>query len=279
MGDGDVVLSVASAGIACCYLAHQRENFSFPIQALPTNHRYYHLKNWYGSFDANIIRQAKLVVWDEAAMTPKFALNAVDALFRSVLKKPDVPFGGMVMLLGGDFRQCLPIVPHGRRVDVIESTIQMCPTWSSFQILRLTKNMRTATDSQEYADWLRKLGDGELTSNCSNADLGPDVIEIPEDFILPPGQSLISHVFGENGEMLLPENEQELCCRAILCPKNEDCRDINYHIVTELMPGREMHTYNSINSVDCQDPAEAANFPTEFLNSLEMSGLPQHCLR
>lgn len=40
-----------------------------------------------------------------------------------------------------------------------------------------------------------------------------------------------------------------------------------------------MHTYKSMDSIDSQDPDEVSNFSTELLNTLEVSGLPQHCLR
>jgi ATP-dependent DNA helicase PIF1 len=258
MGDGDAVLSVASSGIAATLLINGR-TFHSQFKLYPPITDTTTSRIDMDSFEAHLIRRVKLVVWDEATMTPKYALDAVDALLRSIFKKPYVPFGGMVMLLGGDFRQCLPIVPHGRRVDVIESTIQMCSTWPLFKFLRLTKNMRTPTDSQEYADWLRMLGDDDLTSNTPDGELGQDVIEIPQDFILPQG-TFVQHVFGADGEILQPENEHELCNRAILCPRNEDCRDINYHVVSKLMPGRPLHTYHSMNCVACDDSPKRQTF-------------------
>jgi hypothetical protein len=41
-------------------------------------------------------------------MAPSYALNAVDKLFKDLMSN-ELPFGGKVMLLGGDFRQCLPV--------------------------------------------------------------------------------------------------------------------------------------------------------------------------
>ena len=37
--------------------------------------------------------------------------------------------------------------------------------------------------------------------------------------------------------------------------------------------------FKSIDSIDSEDPEEIANFPTEFLNSLSVSGLPPHELK
>lgn len=57
------------------------------------------------------------------------ALDAIDKLLKKVTKK-SVAFGGKVLLLGGDFRQCLPVIKHGNRVKVVESTIKSSGTWS-----------------------------------------------------------------------------------------------------------------------------------------------------
>jgi len=35
-----------------------------------------------------------------------------------------LPFGGNVMVFGGDFRQVLPVVPHGTRAQVTDATLQ-----------------------------------------------------------------------------------------------------------------------------------------------------------
>ena len=60
----------------------------------------------------------------------------------------------------------------------------------------------------------------------------------------------------------------------ILAPLNESVRMIN-HICIRNFPG-ESKEYSSFNSV-CLG-TEATHFPTEFLNSLELSGLPPHQL-
>ncbi|XP_054723053.1 ATP-dependent DNA helicase PIF1-like [Uloborus diversus] len=65
-----------------------------------------------------------------------------------------------------------------------------------------------------------------------------------------------------------------LCERAILCPKNEDVTITNDTLLTRL-PG-PLRTYKSIDTVYEKD--EVVNYPTEFLNSLEISGIPQHKL-
>ena len=66
----------------------------------------------------------------------------------------DIPWGGKVVVLGGDFRQILPVVTHGRKADIIAATLNQSPLWRHVQVLKLHKNMRVqrirdAGDSHE----------------------------------------------------------------------------------------------------------------------------------
>ena len=62
--------------------------------------------------------------------------------------------------------------------------------------------------------------------------------------------------------------------RCILAPLNKTIHAINTALVEQL-PG-DCVEYRSLDSVP--DESKAVQFPTEFLNSLEVSGLPLHLL-
>jgi ATP-dependent DNA helicase PIF1 len=64
--------------------------------------------------EAAVIRAAGLIVWDEAPLMHKHVFQAVDRTLRDIMGRPDVLFGGKVVL-GGDCRQILPVVPRGNR--------------------------------------------------------------------------------------------------------------------------------------------------------------------
>ncbi|XP_066922796.1 ATP-dependent DNA helicase PIF2-like [Clytia hemisphaerica] len=64
------------------------------------------------SAHARYLRRRDLFVIDEASMIPKFAFEAIDLMLRDICNS-NVPFAGKVILLGGDFRQTLPIVRRG----------------------------------------------------------------------------------------------------------------------------------------------------------------------
>ncbi|OBZ81222.1 ATP-dependent DNA helicase PIF4 [Choanephora cucurbitarum] len=72
---------------------------------------------------AQLIRSAELILWDEASMISRDVLEAVDRSFKDVCKQinpalEDVPFGGRVVVFGGDFRQVLLVVPKASRADI-----------------------------------------------------------------------------------------------------------------------------------------------------------------
>jgi hypothetical protein len=95
------------------------------------------------------------------------------------------------VVLGGDFRQILPIVPKGRREHIVNASIKRSYLWSHFQNFKLTQNMRLSsrTDSKvehqrvhEFAKWILNIGDGKTIT-----DDGDELIQIPKDLMLQKG--------------------------------------------------------------------------------------------
>ena len=70
------------------------------------------------------------------------------------------------------------------------------------------------------------------------------------------------------------KNRQWLSARATLAATNNDVNAINFSIQNGI-PGKAT-TYKSIDTVMNQD--EVVNYPTEFLNSLDLLGMPPHIL-
>ncbi|GBN54339.1 hypothetical protein AVEN_105795-1 [Araneus ventricosus] len=85
-------------------------------------------------------------------MLTKDGLRCIVTLLLDLMNK-DKPFRGKVIIIGGDFRQTLPVVPRGTRADVVESCIKSSPLWSKFAHLSLITNFRC--DGQtEHNVWL-----------------------------------------------------------------------------------------------------------------------------
>jgi hypothetical protein len=63
---------------------------------------------------AKLLKKASLINWDEAIIATHHAFEAVDRLPKDLMDHK-LPFGGKVILLGGDFRRCPPILKHAIR--------------------------------------------------------------------------------------------------------------------------------------------------------------------
>ncbi len=215
------------------------------------------------SADAETLRSIDVIIWDEAPMAHRHALQAIDLLLRD-LTKSSVPFGGKVMLLGGDFRQVLPVVPHGSRGDQVNASIKSSDLWSHFQSIQLKQNMRTGAGESDFAEWLLKVGDGSIPLD-ENQEM-----ELPEHMF---SNDLIQATFGDH---LHNGNVDAIAEAVILCPKNVDTLQLNDEIVEEL-PGNGVN-YTSVDTLASDNPTDVTNSPTEFLNSLTPTGLPPHRL-
>ena len=87
-------------------------------------------------------------------------------------------------------------------------------------------------------------------------------------------EELFKKVFPDIVEKFQNETPLWLSERAVLAPLNDTVKkkNINRTFINSLPGG--LFTYAAINSV--VDETEALQYPTEFLNSIEVSGLPSH---
>lgn len=54
----------------------------------------------------------------------------------------DKPFGGIPILLGGDCRQILLVIPRETKEQIIKVSLNSSYLWSSFKVFNLKENMR-----------------------------------------------------------------------------------------------------------------------------------------
>ncbi|KAF4530354.1 hypothetical protein B566_EDAN018479, partial [Ephemera danica] len=256
------VLSVATTGIAATLLLNGRTAhsvFKIPIPTTPHSVSSIHGQ----SSEAQKIRSAGLIIWDEAPMAHIDLFQAVNRLLQDLMQNT-LPFGGKVILLGGDFKQILPVVKHGSRASCVAALISKCPDlWQHFIILRLTQNMRTNPAEIEFSNWLLQVGTGML-----NTPQG--TINIPANNIYS-GTNFIQQVFGE-----AIQGQGDLSKCAILCSSNHQALAVNEKVL-EMLPG-ENHQYLSSDQVVTLGAEDSVIYPTEFINQMTPSGMPPHCL-
>lgn len=142
--DGRVVLPVASSGIAATLLpggrtAHSR--FKIPILLDDLSFCSF----GHNSDIAFLLKNTNLIIWDEAPMQHRYAFECLDRSLRDLMKPVDsirasLPFGGITVLLGGDFRQILPVMNYGLRSEVVSACITRSRLWSNCKIVDYRSN-------------------------------------------------------------------------------------------------------------------------------------------
>ncbi|GKA89830.1 DNA helicase [Tanacetum coccineum] len=103
-----IVLAVASSGIASLLLPSGRTAHSrFQIPVNLHDECTCNIKK--NSQLADLLRHTSLIIWDEAPMNDRRCFEALDRCLKDVLDNPNTLFGGKSIMLGGDFRQTLPV--------------------------------------------------------------------------------------------------------------------------------------------------------------------------
>ena len=74
-------------------------------------------------------------------MIHRHCFEALDRTFQDLRNCPK-RFGGLTMILGGDFQQILPVIPKGSWAEMVTASLQNSCLWNNMQILRLRENMR-----------------------------------------------------------------------------------------------------------------------------------------
>ncbi|KAL6574243.1 hypothetical protein OROHE_001147 [Orobanche hederae] len=288
---GEIVLNVASSGIVALLLpggrtAHSRFGIPFVV------HENSDCSIAAGSELAELIIKSKLIIWDEAPMMNKYCFHALDKSLKAIMqgniaKKDQLPFGGEVVVLGGDFRQILPVIPKGSREDIVFSTINSSELWNHCSVMKLTKNMRLTTGSdqchtnpielKEFSEWILKVGDGDVGTSSD----GESITEIPEEFLITHTGDPIEAVVHNTYPSLTDKysDPQYLQDRAILAPTQTVVEAVNDHIIN-LLPGdiTEYMSADGLSSSNGNCDVNQQVYSTDFLNTIRCSGVPNHKL-
>ncbi|KAF1876597.1 hypothetical protein Lal_00021155 [Lupinus albus] len=210
---------------------------------------------------AKLITQASTIVWDEAPMVNRYALQVVDRTLRDIIGC-DAPFGGKL--------QVLPMISKGNNAEMIGVCIVKSPLWAYTNVLHLHQNMRSLQD-HNFSEYLMRIGDGIEPTICD------DLVKIPQHMTIKwegddSIQQLIQEIFpnlrnhGWDGSYMSE--------RAILTPTNENVQKLN-NIIINHFPGED-HNLLSFNEVE-----EDTNnlYQQEYLNFITPGGLPPHILK
>ncbi|KAI3855543.1 hypothetical protein MKX03_006581 [Papaver bracteatum] len=132
---------------------------------------------------------------------------------------------------------------------------------------------------KEFGKWVLHLGDGKLPTTSMKQGEEPTWIKIPKDLLIQPLhdpiQQIVNNTFPNMQQRL--EDVNYLKSRCILAPNNECVDEVNSYIVSTIQS--ETRTYYSADSISPTSEAIVNQddlFPVELLNSLKISGFPNH---
>lgn len=248
---GEIFLNVASSGIASLLLpggrtAHSR--FGIPINP----YEFFYCNLVPGTDQADLVKAASLIIWDEAPMMSKHCFESLDRSMADIIgNKDNRPFGGKIVVLGGDFRQVLPVIHGAGRPKIVLESLNSSYLWKHVKVLELTKNMRLmsndltpedAKELQQFSQWILDVGDGKI----GDGNDGEALITIPDEFFILDGDdpidSISKAVYGDDVSLLQNREPKFFQEREILCPTNEDVNMINQHMLDKL-PGSFVDTF------------------------------------
>ncbi|CAN1823226.1 ATP-dependent DNA helicase PIF1 [Linum perenne] len=176
--------------------AHSR--FHIPVDVNETSTCHIELR----SELAELIENTSLIIWDEAPMAHKHCIESLDRTLRDVMSMKDksnagVPFGGITVVFGGDFRQTLPTIPKATRTQIVNSSIKRSYLWQYMRVIKLTENMRLTTQIADFGNWILDIGNGVTSS-----------IYFAKRAILAPFHDIVSQI---NNYMLDKFPGEEMC--------------------------------------------------------------------
>ncbi|XP_074292996.1 uncharacterized protein LOC141619874 [Silene latifolia] len=262
----DIVVAVVSSGIAATLIsggvtAHSRFGISINVTEDSICSR---IKP--DSDLAELLIRAKLIIRNEAPMTHRHCFEALDKSLKDVMHVLDMgnaelPFGGKVVVFGGDFRQTLPVVSKGSRADVVAASL------SSDNVEELRK----------FSEWLLEIGDGIVGGeNEGEVDL-----ELPTDLLIQDVTNPIKTLVDVTYPDLLAQlwNPEYLQQRAILAPTHEIVESVNEYVLSLIKKDERIYLSSDEVCSDDRGTSDGDIHSTEFLNIIKCAGLPNHQLR
>ena len=167
-------------------------------------------------------------------------------------------------VLGGDFRQCLPIVTKGTNAQQVSACIKMGKQWHLFvrNIFSFTENMRS--NDPLFANWLLAVGNGLVPNPVALDPLKIHVVSRP-----------IQLVAATFGTVINSNNIRSLLKNIIVSPTNVNVQLLNAQVLA-LVEGPNCMRY-SIDTVDIHVDG-STKVPIEFTQKLTPPGMPPHIL-
>ncbi|GKE31865.1 DNA helicase [Tanacetum coccineum] len=224
-------------------------------------------------------------------MNDRRCFETLDRTLRDIMDTLDKLFGGKSIVLGGDFRQTLPVRKGASKLEIVASSIAKSELWHHFKVCTLTQNMRLMQPVNDQAEqnltrvsaaWLLDIGNGSIGEPNTNDPHNSSWIHIPERYSIPDDEYGVSKLidFIYDKHTLQNPTAQELQQKAIVCPRNGTADSINSEIL-KMVEGESVIYKSSDEAIPLRNDGGVTEllYPTEYLNNLQFSGFPPHELQ
>ena len=269
-GNGKKVCTMAFTGIAATLLPQGKtvhRVFQLPVSLYYDSSSNIKLE----TKEAAYLKEVDVFIWDEAPMAPRYAMEVMDKTLRDIMNN-DTIFGGKIVVLGGDFRQLLPVKVRGTRSEIVDLSTNRSSLWKYFSKFSLTQNMRALSEEIEFSKFLLKVGDGQLNDAQDNLSID----YFPENCIAAPDTDIVEDIYGS---IFRNKEYRRSIGYAILSARNSDINEINEKVV-QLLDETTETIYTSIDSTEnCDNIGFNDALLPEYLNTLSPPSLPPHELK
>jgi len=188
-------------------------------------------------------------------------------------------FGGALVVLLGDMRQTLPVVPRAGPAGSIAACIMSWSRWEDVVLLQLATNervqqrlLRGDSSAGQAARWCAALDNIACARDSADAYVGSATRHYFEEGvrIVTNEDELIDHCYANLATM----SDEDLGTTAVLAFHNDTVNEL-CHKVLRRLPGEEIVLY----SADTLDPTAADQLiGVEVLNRVEHPSMPPHQL-
>ncbi|KAG2698816.1 hypothetical protein I3760_07G166000 [Carya illinoinensis] len=261
-----VALATVSSGIAASILPGGRTAHSHFKIPLDTDEHSMCCVSKQGAI-AKLLRVARLIIWDEASMSRKQQIEALDKMLRDI-NDLELTFGGKVVIFCGDFRQVLPVVRKGTRQEHVDARLVSSYLWPTLIKFDLTENIRARLDPV-FSEYVLELGNGMPPITVDETIKISDGMLVPYEDDCTSLDHLINAIFHDIYEYSI--NISAMMNRAILTPKNSYVDEINALLIHKF-PGEFKRYYSFDEAIDISEQS----IMEDFLNTLITNGLPPH---
>ena len=225
-GDGKIAVAVATSGIAAILLTGDRtfhSRFKAPLGESQREHPVQRCAGGQPRGSPPGSRAECVGRGSDGASTPA---EGLDRTLRDICDD-ERHFGGVVVVVSGDFRQSLPVVPRAAPAQVVAASLKCSPLWRHFRLMRLIVNMRLVGASPAtlaFARFLENIGDSVAGAEEFGPpdDRGKRRCRFPSRLCLEGGiQQLVVFVFPglADGDAIVGDN-------AILASTNKVVDDV-----------------------------------------------------